>query len=101
MERELRIAQIAESDGAVDQTAKDVLYGAGKWAKDGLSAILFALLLGLGIFTFICFMIAASFSAFQAVKAPIISVAIVCFVIWFFLLRAVKKMKGRFEKKME
>lgn len=101
MERELRRQLISESDQAVDQTATDVVYGAAKWAKDGMAALGYVLLFGLGVVVFICFIIAAMFGAVQAISAPLISVAIVSFIIWVFLLRAIKKTRRRFERKTE
>ena len=101
MDREERTKLIRESDADIDPKATDVVYGAAKWAKDGVSAILTTVLVIMGVVVFFVLVGIMLWHARLAIEAPMISVIIISFVLWFIFLRVKRNMQSRFEKKFE
>lgn len=101
LQREARIAQIEQSDRNKDNQARDALYGAAGWLKEKLSGLFFGLLIMLAVVSFICLAVVFLYSVNLAIQAPMAAVTIICFVLWFILLKFARRMKEEFDQKYE
>jgi len=101
MEKEQRLREIQESDNSIDPSVKDVVYEAGDWAKKALSGMIYCILIALGFLGLGSVLVSTIYFANLAIKAPLLSVIVVCFILWYLLLKFSKNILGRFEKKYE